>query len=490
MSVASAASSQLADCPARKVTKSDCHEHAHVRGQPVLHVCHWQNCHASFTTVQDLLQHISQSHLGLNMGVDASGASFPMPNQQDTRLQSNVTLAQDAPEKASLGAGLHLDPNFEPFQKQMNLSGNPDTASVLDNMLRSSTYNFHAPLQSANGQPLNQQFVGLLNLGMQQSATASNSSDTQFASSGNINTDGSLGLQFQKTTPQAPSPTSLTAEAAKAGNGGPMACLWDDCPPFDPFAHFGQQCLDDACGILPSDIGNTALNSLPGDQPVDTRMLTCDPSCAQDHAHLFPCEPTCSQAHTHVYPMHLHTYSPAHPSHPHNVQLDSATAVLKHLLQQHLGVDLTQGLLNVASQQLGDAPAVPTANNGHTSSTSSAPVTRRPSTEKHACSGAQRKCKPLRAPPRKAADDATVDSQTHACRWHGCTQTFSSVEDLTEHLSEIHIGKGKTEYECLWAGCETCEAEKSANGVQTPRGRKFTTRQKVMRHMQVGCRNL
>lgn len=484
--VASASSSELADCPAKKVTKSDCHDHAHVRGQPVLHVCHWQNCHASFTTVQNLLQHISQSHLGLNMGIDASEASSPMPNQQDTRLQSNVTLAQDSSEQASLGAGLHLGPNSQPSQRQMNPSGNPDAASVFDNMLRSSTYKSNASLQSADGQPINQHFVGMINPGMQQSATASNSSDAQFASSGNINMDGSLGLQFQTTTPHGPTPTSFISDAIDAGNGGPMACLWDDCPPFDPFAHFGQQCLDDACGILPSDIGNTALNSLPADQPVDARMLTCDPSCTQDHAHLFPCEPSCNQAHTHVYPMHLHTYSPVHPSHPHNVQLDSATAVLKHLLQQHLGVDLTQGLLNVASQQMGDAPAVPTANNGHTSSTSSAPVTRRPSTEKHACSGTWRQCKPLRAPPRKAADEATADFQTHVCRWHGCTQTFGSVEDLTEHLSDIHIGKGKTEYECLWAGCETCEAGKSADDEQTPRGRKFTTRQKVMRHMQAG----
>ncbi|GHJ86605.1 hypothetical protein NliqN6_3007 [Naganishia liquefaciens] len=483
--VASASSSELVDCPAKKVTKSDCHDHAHVRGQPVLHVCHWQNCHASFTTVQNLLQHISQSHLGLNVGLHANEGFSPVPIQQDAaRMQADMNPAKNALGKAGPDVPIHLESDFQSLQEPINLPSNPDVASVLDNILSSSKYSLDATAQSSNSEPISQPLAGLMPSAVHQTATnASKSSEERFASSGDFILNGSLGSQFQNTASQEPTATSFAPNSTNSA-GGPIACLWDDCPPFDPFAHFGQQCLDDTCGILPGDVSNATFDSQRVEQSFDARMLTCDPFCAKDHTHLFPCEPTCSQEHTHVYPMHLHTYPAAQPSNTHNVQLDSATAVLKHLLQQHLGVDLTQGLLNVASQQLGDASALNTATNGHASSTSSAPVTRRASTEKHACSGVQRKCKPLRAPPRKPADDAPADPQTHTCRWYGCTQTFGSVEELTEHLSDVHIGKGKTEYECLWAGCETCGAGKSADGGETPEGRKFTTRQKVMRHMQ------
>lgn len=488
-----ASSTDVADCPAKKVTKGDCHDHAHVRGQPVLHVCHWQNCHASFTTVQSLLHHISQSHLGLNMGAESSEESHPAPGPVEDRVQTDVNFAQNTPGTASTNDGLNrasAAQSFQDAQQKIDISNNPGTSSILDNMLGSAAQNLNASSQSASARTNNQQFAGLLDPAMFQhySNAAANHTDAQFASSQGTNMDDSLGLQFH-TASQQPATTRFPMDGANAANSGPMACLWDDCPPFDPFAHFGQQCLDDTCVLPPSDVGNATSNSLSADQPVDTRMLTCDPTCDQDHTHLFPCEPACSQVHTHVYPMHLHSYSPAHPSHPHNVQLDSATAVLKHLLQQHLGVDLTQGLLNVASQQLDDLSAIPQSNNTHVSATSSAPVTRRPSTEKHACSGAQRKCKPLRALPSKAVEDAVVDSQTHACRWHGCAETFGSVEDLTEHLSDVHVGKGKTEYECLWAGCETCEAGQGEDGGQILKGRKFTTRQKVMRHMQVSIHN-
>jgi hypothetical protein len=322
------------------------------------------------------------------------------------------------------------------------------------------------------------------------------------ASSGLDNYANPMGIvgSHDSSVSALQSATQLAAQVdLPTANGGPMACLWDDCPPFDPFAHFGQQCLDEACGLPPTrtshDVGFSATTA---DQAIDTTMLTCDPACTQDHAHLFPCDPSCGQEHTHIYPMHLHSYSPAHSSHPHNVQLDSATAVLKHLLQQHLGVDLTQGLLNAASQQLGDgAPGHPsrtgvqgikqTTPHLHTSSTSSAPVSRRPSTEKHTLAGSSRKPKPLKAPTRRPIEDKALETQTHVCRWHGCTDQFDSVEGLTEHLSDVHIGKGKTDYQCLWAGCEVCEEgqEVGANG-ETPKGRRFTTRQKVMRHMQVG----
>lgn len=487
LSVGLPSSTDIADCPAKKVTKGDCQDHAHVRGQPVLHVCHWQNCHASFTTVQSLLHHISQSHLGLPTGADGSEGSPSTWGPVNAQNIGNVDIGKKISADVSPNGESNLatiQQNSQHHHITAGMSGNPDVTTILDNMLSGAAFKFDAAPQRATTQANNQPFMGIGDSAAYPPlSNTANQPVAEFGSSQVMNLDGGTGLPF-RAGGQDSNTAKLASNTSNAGNNGPMTCLWDDCPPFDPFAHFGQQCLVDTCGLPPSDVGNAVLDNLPADQPIDTMMLTCDPTCAQDHTHLFPCEPACDQSHTHVYPMHLHSYSPAHHSHPHNVQLDSASAVLKHLLQQHLGVDLTEGLLNVASRQLDDVSVMPASNHVHASATSSAPVSRRPSTEKHACPGAQRKCKPLRAPPRKAAEDATLTSQTHVCRWHGCTETFDSVEALTEHLSDIHVGKGKTEYECLWAGCETCEAN-AGDGGDVPTGRKFSTRQKVMRHMQV-----
>lgn len=502
-------STDTALCPARKVTQSDCHDHAHVRGQPVLHVCHWQNCHASFTTVQSLLQHISKSHLGLNMCVDVGSEAAPITDPashiDQLKMDDNAGTTAQAfsfdPEQNSIfgtsdrlsgemsGNGVSALAGVVSSHSALGLGGimNTQSSEATDKMTAPTA--LKSPLM-----PSRSDFTAFQQYPIPPTQSNLSSDLDNFANS--------LGIIGSHDASQSAVQSAMQS-AAQAGlaatvNGGPMACLWDDCPPFDPFAHFGQQCLDEACGIPPTnDTHALGLSGTTSDQAIDTTMLTCDPSCSQDHAHLFPCEPSCTQEHAHIYPMHLHSYSSAHPSHPHNVQLDSATAVLKHLLQQHLGVDLTQGLLNAASQQLGDVtPAHASRTSGHgwtqnmphprTSSTSTAPVSRRPSTEKQALAGSLRKPKPLKAPPRKATEDKPIEMQTHVCRWHGCTDKFDCVEDLTEHLSDVHIGKGKTDYQCLWAGCEVCEEgqEVGANR-KTPKGRKFTTRQKVMRHMQV-----
>jgi hypothetical protein len=59
----------------------------------------------------------------------------------------------------------------------------------------------------------------------------------------------------------------------------------------------------------------------------------------------------------------------------------------------------------------------------------------------------------------------------HACRWIDCNERFGAFDTLTVHLSEVHIGSGKSEYRCQWVACER-------------NGKTFTQRQKIMRHMQ------
>ncbi|KFH65839.1 hypothetical protein MVEG_07942 [Podila verticillata NRRL 6337] len=65
----------------------------------------------------------------------------------------------------------------------------------------------------------------------------------------------------------------------------------------------------------------------------------------------------------------------------------------------------------------------------------------------------------------------TAEDDIHACHWRGCSETFPSFSTLTNHLSEVHIETGKSEYICDWLGCDR-------------RGRGFGQRQKAMRHIQ------
>ncbi|KAF9926130.1 zinc-finger protein [Mortierella alpina] len=62
-------------------------------------------------------------------------------------------------------------------------------------------------------------------------------------------------------------------------------------------------------------------------------------------------------------------------------------------------------------------------------------------------------------------------SHHHPCLWGDCRQAFPSFDTLTSHLSDEHIGMGKSEYVCEWINCDR-------------RGRGFGQRQKAMRHIQ------
>lgn len=471
-------------CPAKVSTHGDCNDHAHIRGKPVLHVCHWQNCHSSFSTVQGLLQHISQSHLGLNVGdagtsllaqqtaLDADGNVLSSTDDDMTRVSSQL-----ATEATCVVADID--------------SSNPYTSdSVVPSTLSAAKesctrpYVPGVPLPASTAAAIQQPTAGNL---LQNSA--------QFGIPGNVNQD------IQTFAAQIADQDTLQSILGLAGldgsHSGPMACLWDDCPPFDPFAHFGPQCLDDACGLPPNN-GNVGvdLGGLNAGTAIDATMLTCDTTCTEQHTHLFPCEPSCSQEHAHIHPMHLHSYSQNHASAAHNVQLDSATAVLKHLLQQHLGVDLTQGLLNVASQQLGGKPVQTSASNPHSlkagqghmpefgTMMKDTNISEPQLLDNKNNHGVNKNCKSLRLPPRRPSDIISPERQSHVCRWHNCSEVFGSVEDLTEHLSK-HIGKGKADYECLWEGCQICYEGETREPGRPAKGRVFTTRQKIMRHMQV-----
>lgn len=62
----------------------------------------------------------------------------------------------------------------------------------------------------------------------------------------------------------------------------------------------------------------------------------------------------------------------------------------------------------------------------------------------------------------------------HQCGWEGCSEILPTAADLTAHIGDVHVGCGKSEYYCNWVGCARAQE-----------GRKFTQRQKVMRHVQM-----
>jgi hypothetical protein len=130
-------------------------------------------------------------------------------------------------------------------------------------------------------------------------------------------------------------------------------------------------------------------------------------------------------------------------------QTDAALNILaSHLFQDHLGLP---NEISFADPQL---PTYfdTTANTGILAPPETAPT---PSSDSagpvvHECSG------------------------SHSCNWQSCSQTFTSCDELTAHITAVHVGAGKAHYECFWDGCKR-------HGDQG-----FSSKQKICRHIQVG----
>ncbi|WVO14723.1 hypothetical protein L204_102361 [Cryptococcus depauperatus] len=78
------------------------------------------------------------------------------------------------------------------------------------------------------------------------------------------------------------------------------------------------------------------------------------------------------------------------------------------------------------------------------------------------------------SPPIAAPVQPIPPAKSLTCLWPGCTihTPFLNTASLMDHLSEVHIPKGRDCYTCHWDGC----------GGES--GRTFKSRQKVLRHLQ------
>ena len=73
-----------------------------------------------------------------------------------------------------------------------------------------------------------------------------------------------------------------------------------------------------------------------------------------------------------------------------------------------------------------------------------------------------------------AADGMKEEFQEpRICMWNGCGEEFSTMEDLVQHIENLHIEKGKTDdFTCMWQSC--------------PRKCKpFNARYKLLIHMRI-----
>lgn len=396
------------------------------------HVCHWQNCHSSFSTVQELLSHVSFEHL--KMGPPTSA---PEPPYEFGRHQRSVSTTSDIVNGFSA-----LPTRVAPDSKAENLNAD----------------------YSVNNLDPNDWF------------------------------------------------RNLNATTPTVDNQGLMACLWDDCLPgqiHEPTSSTFNAAFNSECQPATAD---------PSPQGLEALRLLSQPSHTESK-HGQATSPLPPPASTRAQKI---CHAPVATQN--NNPLDSASAVLKHLLEQHLGTDATKSLLDIAQthyQSIADHEKAVSRGKQPTHSLDT--ELGKPKEESRQPAATIVQAKPSNAqtfptttttPVQPTSRDSvsSEDSTIFTCRWYGCDKTFACTTSLTEHISADHIGKGKSEYECLWEGCATCSGHDDqrrgsvnddtaatsggdvhmSNGSHHPgasehpavRGRVFATRQKVLRHVQ------
>lgn len=71
----------------------------------------------------------------------------------------------------------------------------------------------------------------------------------------------------------------------------------------------------------------------------------------------------------------------------------------------------------------------------------------------------------------ESPDSPYASLDIYGCRWRDCNTVFSTLDALVDHISNDHLGKGKSTYVCYWEGCErNC--------------RPFVKRHKISNHLR------
>ena len=171
-----------------------------------------------------------------------------------------------------------------------------------------------------------------------------------------------------------------------------------------------------------------------------------------------------------------HEYSPTAVT-PSTAFDDALSLLTGHLLHDHLGL---QGApeehdVAIADAAIADAiVSVPEPGSGHD--------IKMRGEEQSSDSRSERQSIPLGESEKRNHEGSPISEDkmpnhvvdgSEKCQWHGCELSFSTIDDLMNHLTAEHVGSGKNHYECFWGDCE----RSGKNG--------FTSKQKVCRHLQV-----
>ncbi|KAH6915873.1 zinc finger protein [Coprinopsis sp. MPI-PUGE-AT-0042] len=148
---------------------------------------------------------------------------------------------------------------------------------------------------------------------------------------------------------------------------------------------------------------------------------------------------------------------------------DGFTLLETHLFRDHLGLDMAHLAALRAKPPASSTAAASSNTLPPISTTTDAPMPT-PDLSDTASTFTDESRTAASRPSSRSPTIGAMDP--HRCRWEGCDACFASCDDLTAHLNSVHVGSGKSKYECFWEGC-------NRNGTQW-----FSSKQKICRHLQ------
>ncbi|KAJ1306789.1 hypothetical protein OPQ81_007775 [Rhizoctonia solani] len=253
------------------------------------------------------------------------------------------------------------------------------------------------------------------------------------------------GPTFSTTPTPELSPADYFPHPVPSSSAASFACRWNEC----------GQCFS-SLGELVGHV-NLAHLRLPENAPTHDHAHGA-PAC-----HTAPLSPTASQADQSDILACLWSGCSITPAPLDTSEADNASlcALASHLFHDHLHLP-TQSTIDIFNL---NPPLSPSTVSVQTPATQTlSPPSRTSPTPSSA---------PRHSHKGKEKASPVPDTQGHTCRWTGCSETFPTCAALTEHLSSVHVGRGRASYDCYWGDC-------SRHGEKTG----FSSKQKVLRHLQ------